>query len=203
MFRSVIAFLFPSVPAVFHSDYPLGDSVERLRGALDSTVDEPIFRSTMTGDVSDDHVQLARAILSGGETDRVHFFGSFRETNQGVVLSGHFTMSKWPKAYELFALGFAALLAAVCVVGSVLGIVMMVLGVTRFSAEVVYGPPAGLGFLALGVGNLKLQQWFARNDIPWLSRTITAALTLPEKHPQPKPRRESWLRKRFLDLAGQ
>ena len=81
--------------------------------------------------------------------------------------------------------------------------VLVALGTVSGQATVWWGSFFGLGFIALGAGGLKLSQWFTRNDVPWLSRIITAALTLPEKLPPPKPQKAGWLRSRFLDLTGQ
>lgn len=190
--RSIIAFLFPSVPAVFASDYSLAASVERLRAAMPGSFAERFTRSTMTGTVSADRVRLTRIIPFVGNSYCPHFFGSFRETGQGVVLSGCFTMSQWVKTFMALWLGFAVFWTVVVILGTVSG-----------RATVWWGPFFGLGFIALGVGGLKLSQWFARNDVPWLSTTITAALTLPEKLPPPEPQKASWLRGRLLDLTGQ
>ena len=189
---SISAFLFPSVPAVFASDYPLAESVERLRGIFPASFSERFTRSTAQGVVTEQQVRLARIIPFVGNSYRPQFFGSFQQTEQGVVLSGHFTMARWVKVYAGFGIGFAVFWTALVILGTLLG-----------RATVWWGPFAGLGFVALAVASLKWSQWFSHGDVPWLSRTISRALTTPDKWPAEPPPRAGWLRKRFLGLAGQ
>ena len=189
---SITAFLFPSVPAVFPSDYSLAESVERLR---DLTVDDfsRFFRtSPANGTVTEEWVHLARLTPLSSNYYRPQFFGSFQQTAQGVVLSGRFTMAKWAKVYTGLGLGFAACCGTLMFVGMLFG------GPSKW-----WGLPIGPGFIALGVGVQKLNQWMAHNDVPHLSRTIARALTTPDKWPAEEPPKPGWLRKRFFQLAGQ
>lgn len=192
MIGTVSAFLFPSTPADFPSDYPLDEAVQRLRSATVWDFEWSFTRSVMEGVVGADKVRLSRVILFYGNSSRPLFTGSFRPQGGGTVLSGSFAMSKWARASTSFALGFAIFLAALVTLGTFLG-----------GASIWWAPFAGLGFIALLVGNLKFCHWLARKDIRWLSQTISQALTTPEKLPPPAPQEVSWLRKRFLHLAGQ
>ena len=189
---SISAFLFPSVPAVFVSDYPLAGSVERLSGIVLVPFAGRFTRSTAQGVVTEQRVRLARLIPFVGNSYRPQFFGSFQKTEQGVVLSGHFTMARWVKVYAGFGIGFTVFWTALVVLGTLLG-----------RATVWWGPLAGLGFVVFAVASLKWSQWLSRGDVPWLSQVIGRALTTPDKWPAEPPSQPSRLRRWFLDFAGQ
>ena len=81
--------------------------------------------------------------------------------------------------------------------------IMVCIGTLAGKASVWWAPLPGLGFFAAGVVVLKLGQWFARNDIVWLSNVITRALTAPDKLPPPTPREPGWVERKFHEAAGQ
>ncbi len=183
--------LFPTVPAVFPSDYPLAESIFRLREATVESSFDAMFRQAALGGVAE-RVWLTRSIPFVGTSNRPRFLGSFQQRARGVVLSGNFGTPPLNKVGTLLSLGFVLCVEIQVCIGALAG-----------RTTVWWVPLPGLGFVALGVGSLKLGQWFARNDVAWLSDVITRALTAPDKLPPPAPRQPGWLERKFHGAAGQ
>jgi hypothetical protein len=151
----------------FLSDFPLAESVARLRAAVVPTHLRAQFRlgSSAVGWVSASRVDLQRVIPFVGNAFKQHFFGSFTEHGGRVVLTGVFTMPPGVKA--LLALAFG------------LGAVFAVLAFTRFLGPRPEEGYVGLAVVAIMAGGAVLVQFgraLAGNDPAWLAEFIRRAL---------------------------
>jgi hypothetical protein len=93
------------------------------------------------------------------------FIGRFESRSDGVVLAGRFTMQWLVKAF--MSVWFGAIL---------LGALVAVPALLAHGQPLAWGLLALPAFLAAGVAIVWLGQWFARNDVAWLSAIIRAAL---------------------------
>ena len=166
MIRWLWQLLYGSTPAEFRSAYGLVESVERLRAATKRSVFSALGETTAVGRVTVERVRLQRVIPMVGNSFKPFFIGRFEERGGAVVLTGKFTMLGFVKVFMTFWLGMTALVAVAVLLGS--------LG--------PLGPHAGffrlqpLLMMAAGIGVVAAGQWFARNDVAWLSGVIERAL---------------------------
>ncbi len=192
MSNAFLDWLFPTVPAKFVSRYPLEESVERLRAATVTRTTAALFRQQAYGTVTVGKVNLRRLIPFVGNQFAPRFEGSFRDGPANVVLIGHFTAPGWTKAYSFAPIAFSA----------VFGVLFCLAALLQPSLQTVWAVLVLPGFAALGIASTKLNQFFTRNDVAWLSQVINGALGEPVLRPNAPPRL-GWLKKSFLDLAGQ
>ena len=187
-----LAFLFLSVPATFPSDYPLAESIERLRTVCMSSRTDAWWHGMAVGRVNEDAVWLERPFGLTLDQSGLRFIGSFRFDERGVILSGQFDVSEWVRVRETLGLGCTGLMTAL------VGICAVVK-----PAEAWRMPFAGLGVIALMMAGMKLNRWLARNDVGWLSEIVEEALTHPDKLPNHTPEKPGWLIEKFHGWAGQ
>jgi hypothetical protein len=169
MIRSLGNLLYGSTRAEFKSAFGLDESVARLRQATKRSVFSVWAEQAATGPVSESKVRLQRVIPLVGNSFKPFFIGRFEVRNGAVYLSGRFTTLAFTKVFMTFWLAAVALAAIAFVVRAV---------ETRGAQSA--GALATLGMFAGGVLVVALGKWFARNDVPWLSSVIRAALQSPD-----------------------
>ncbi len=162
--------LFGSIPAEFTSDFSMEESVERLRAVVKRSIFQALFEEAGVGKVTANRVSLQRVIPMVGNSFKPFFIGSFRTRGQRVVLSGRFTVLPLVKVFMAFWFGDLGLMIVVA------GIPLLIAGNPNGALAFLFL----LGFTALGYGMVRLGQWFARNDLAWLSALIRRALVKEE-----------------------
>jgi hypothetical protein len=164
---TLYSFLFRSIPAEFRSDYPLEESVERIRAVVKPL---HLIKEAAAGNVRQGRVWIWWSTLFGSPF-KPTFIGSFHEKSGQVVLAGAFTLDFGSKAILTFGFGLIGLIAVLDVI----------VGAGRG-----YVPKPELQFLAfaLGFGLDCLGQWMSRNDVTWLSAVIRRALSKNADHLQ-------------------
>jgi hypothetical protein len=192
-----IPFVFGSIPARFESDFSLEESMERLQAAVQSSIFHAMFEHAMFGKVSESKVSLQRVIPLVGNSFKPFFRGYFHEEGNRVILDGKFTVYPLIKVFLGLWLALAGAFAvAACVEwfrGDPDGIIKAVVGL------------AMIGFFVALIG---LGQWFARNDVAWLSSRIAEALRQREScaksvaAQQPSHSRPLWVAEGLLGLGA-
>jgi hypothetical protein len=158
--------LFGSTPAEFASDFPLEESVERLRAEVAPLLTAGLrFRQCAAGRVSTSGVSLCRVIPLHRNPFQPFFIGTFDESEGKVVLKGAFTLH--PAVKTLMSLWLVYSAVWVVVVG------MAVLAPRPGLLLALFGVLVSLA----GVGVAKLGQAWAGNDPAWLSAVIQRALS--------------------------
>jgi hypothetical protein len=182
MFRWVRSLLYESAPAEFRSVYSIDESVRRL-SAVTSRWRFSLGETQAVGKVSAGSVRLQRVIPMVRNGFKPFFVGRFETREGGTVLTGHFGMSVFTKIFMTFWLGMVALF-------SVAFLTAYFRSPNTNSAWLPAGP---LFMLVAGLGLVRLGQWFARNDVAWLSGVITRALDASGGAvlPQPEPDSQS------------
>jgi hypothetical protein len=163
---TLISFLFRSIPAEFQSDYPLEESVERLRAVV-----KPFFHNfpllkEATGKIRQDRVSIRR-MTPIGSSFKPSFIGSFHEKAGQVVLSGAFTLHFFTKAILICGLPFIGLMAVLI---AIFAAVEGYLPKPEFTIPAFALLPFWLAVECLG-------QWLSRDDLTWLSTVIRRALS--------------------------
>ena len=95
----VFNFLFGSVPVQFPSDFPLAESVARLRARTKRSVFLSLFERSAAGPVTESRVLLQRVIPFFGNSFKPVFVGAFTQSHGRVVLEGRFTMLLFTKVF--------------------------------------------------------------------------------------------------------
>ena len=163
--RTIFEWLFRSQPATFRSDYSLNGSMDRLRGITSDYWSAPWRRSSnMVGSVEAGWVNLQRVRLFVGNRMNPHFVGHLRETENGVVLKGRFTLGGGIKVI----IGLSLVVEFLFFIGFIHS--------ARLPTD-WWVPGIFLGVIILKVVRLRVKPWFPRSDVSWLSKTITSALT--------------------------
>jgi len=190
MFKVIWNRIYGSTPAVFESGYDLEESVRRLKDATVSSIwPSLIIKEVMYGSVSAKRVSLCHLSSPGGYFDdsfsrnmvgkssyEPYFYGSFRQTEQGVILVGQFTSSLGEKIWSAIATCLTLLL-------------------TIYMGWIFLNSPVWwlfLIFLGIVLGNFYKSYYYAQQpleDITWLTKKINDALSAPEKSDPPF----SWL----------
>jgi hypothetical protein len=160
-----IPFVFGSIPARFESDFSLEESLDRLQSAVSTSVFHAMTEQAMVGTVSVSRVSLRRDIPLVGNSFKPFFRGSFHEAGKCVALEGRFTVLPIIKLFLALCLVFAAVFVAIACVAVFRGDPD---GVSKFRFSLLMV----LAFVFITF----FGQWFARNDIDWLSRRIASAL---------------------------
>jgi hypothetical protein len=153
---TLFSYLFRPLPAEFRSEYPLEESVERLRAAVKPSI-FPLHAAV--GKVRQGRVSIWRPF--GFNT----FVGSFREKSGHVVLAGAFTFdlpSFLSRAIGIFGLGFFWFLAVLDAFPESERIVAIVALAFAFGVECL---------------DCLLGHWSSRTDVIWLSSLIRRALS--------------------------
>jgi len=161
----VFNFLFGSVPVQFPSDFPLAESVARLRARTKRSVFVSLFERSAAGPVTESRVRLQRVIPFFGNSFKPVFVGAFTQSHGRVVLEGRFTMFLFTKVFMTIWLSFA-----------------LVWTILAESLSVAHDGPrslplVGLVFLAAGIGFIRGCWWLSRNDMAYLTSVIRSALS--------------------------
>jgi len=162
--------IFPNVPARFHSDFSISESVARLSAAIQSPFSSLTFARTV-GRVNAAKVTLWRVQPTFRNSFKPVFVGRFRDDAGGVVLEGRFTLFASSKAFMTIWLGAALLITAYSVFLS--GVVAIVNRDWRAFAFV----PIGFAFFGVGVAFVRLCWGLSRSDVDVLSHRIRSALS--------------------------
>ncbi len=157
--------LFGSYPKTFESSYDFEESVRILQAATKRSVFLSLFSQNAVGRVSAERVSLQRVIPFVGNSFKPFFVGRFERNNGKVVLEGHFTMHFLAKIFMSIWFGFIIFWIALAT--------YQVITTGKGDWQL---PFFGLGLFLAGLVFVLIGKWFARNDIAWLSRVITAAL---------------------------
>ena len=165
MLTKVFDSLFGNVPVQFPSDFPLSESVARLRERTKRSVFVSLFERSAAGPVTESRVRLQRVIPFFGNSFKPIFVGAFTQSHGRVVLQGRFTMFLFSKVFMTTWLSFAL----------VWTILAESLSVARDGPRSL--PLVGLVFFAVGIGFIRGCWWLSRNDIAYLTSVIRAALS--------------------------
>jgi hypothetical protein len=163
--RRILAVLFGSIAADFHTAQSIDEAVSQLRSATTRSVLQSMVRESACGTVTADAVSLQRVIPFVGNSFKPFYIGRFESHGGSTVLRGAFTMSRSVKVFMSFWFGF-------CLIWTLLATAI----VLKEPTEVWFLPFAGLGMLAAGALIVQLGKWFARNDQAFLSQVIRQAL---------------------------
>ena|SRR5438552_5370954 len=168
MIRSALNYLYGDVPARFLSAFSLSESVARLRARTKRSVFASLLHESAVGPVGESRVRLQRVIPLFGNSFKPIFVGAFHHEHGRVVLEGRFTMFLFSKIFMTTWLTFAlvwTILAA-----------LSVLRALRGEAMAALPPLFGIGFFVFGIALVRTSWWLSRNDIPYLTSVIQAAL---------------------------
>ncbi len=157
--------LFGRYPKTFESTYDFEESVRILQVATKRSVFSSFLSQNAVGRVSVERVSLQRVIPFVGNSFKPFFVGQFGRRNGKVVLEGHFTMHLFTKIFMSIWFGFV-----------ILGIVLTTYQVIAEGKGDWQLPFFEVGLFFAGFVLVLIGKWFARNDIAWLSRVISAAL---------------------------
>lgn len=166
MLRWFLNFLYGSTAAEFESVFSIEESIARLSAATKTSVFKAISHQAAVGSVNDKKVSLQRVIPFVGNSFKPIFVGSFRCVGSKTVLLGHFTMHWVVKAFLTFWFGFCALWTILATSAAIAD-----------PRSAWFAPIFGIGLFAAGVALVRVGQWFARNDIDWLSSLISKVLS--------------------------
>jgi len=158
--------LFGSYPKTFESSYDFEESVRLLKAATKRSIFSSFLSQNAVGRVSVERVSLQRVIPFVGNSFKPFFVGRFERKNGRVVLEGHFTLHFFTKIFMAFWFGFVIFWTAFAT--------YQVIAEGKGDWKL---PFFGAGLFLAGSGFVVIGKWFSRNDIAWLSRVITAALT--------------------------
>jgi hypothetical protein len=169
--RTLLGFLYGSVPAEFKSAYGLTESVTRLKAATRRSAFSVMGQQAAAGPVSESRVRLQRVIPMMGNSFKP-FFGRFEVRADAVYLTGRFTMLGLIKTFMTLWLGGVLAIA-------------IAFTVHRINTPGSEWLPAlaGFGMFGGGVAVVGFGKWLARNDPPWLSDKIRTALGSPSADP--------------------
>ena len=168
MIRTLLGFIYSSIPAEFKSTYGLTESVTRLRAATRRSAFGVLGQQAAAGPVSESRVRLQRVIPMVGNSFKPFFFGRFEVRGEEVYLTGRFTMLGLVKAFMTF--WFGSVLA--------FGVALAIYAINIHGGHWL---PAlsGLVMFGAGVGLVGFGKWLARNDVAWLSNIVRTALGAP------------------------
>ncbi len=169
MFRWFIKMIYGSTLITFNSSYNLPKSVVRLRTATSTANSFSLRQSSATGVVTEQKVTLQRSIPFVGNSFKPYFVGRFSNNNGQVVLIGQFTMHWYVKIFLSIWFGFLSLIT---VLGLFATITIKQNQATGWQFALFCVGMFGAGTLLVWSG-----QWFARQDIAWLSSIIQKALS--------------------------
>jgi hypothetical protein len=176
MLTRVFNFLFGNVPVQFPSEFPLSESVARLRARTKRSIFVSLFERSAAGPVTESRVRLQRVIPFFGNSFKPIFVGAFMQSHGRVVLQGRFTMFLFTKVFMTIWLSFALVWAILAEVVSV------ALDGPRSL------PLVGFVFFAAGIGFIRACWWLSRNDMAYLTSVIQRALSRESsRDPMPGP----------------
>jgi len=188
MLTRIFNFLFGNVPVRFPSEFPLSESVARLRARTKRSVFVSLFERSAAGPVTESRVRLQRVIPFFGNSFKPIFVGAFTQRHGRVVLEGRFTMFLFSKVFMTIWLSFA-LVWAILAEFVVLRTVSKDPGRLGEGAMALSFPLVGLVFFAAGIGFIRGCWWLSRNDMAYLASVIRSALSpAPPGNPMERPR---------------
>ncbi|MBN3786750.1 hypothetical protein [Burkholderia sp. Ac-20353] len=176
--------LYPSIPARFASSYSVDESVQRLHAVIKPSVLSCLLPPTqaVVGRVTERSVRLQRVIPFYGNSFKPCFMGTFEQHDGKVVLDGRFTMFTPIKIFMTFWLASATVGCLLLLAHAVFGVARMRAGAADALCE---SPASYQGFIpiaiavalpAAGVGFIKFGWWLSKNDIAYISGSITSTL---------------------------
>ena len=176
MFRRVFNFLYGDVSASFPSDFPMSESIARLRARTERSIFSSLFHESAAGPVGESRVRLQRVIPLFGNSFKPIFVGAFQQSHGRVVLEGRFTIFLFSKIFMTAWLTLALVwtIIAACVV---LRTVHNDPGRLGEGTLALLFPLFGLVFFAAGIGFIRGSWWLSRNDMGYLSSVIRSALS--------------------------
>jgi len=180
MFKLIWNRIYGSTPAVFESAYDLEESVRRLQAVTVSPLKSSLME-VMYGEVRDEHVSLRRLSAPESYLDDIfsrnirfnlepYYYGSFQQTEQGVILMGKFSMSLGEKIWIHFL--FSLFLYSI------------INGMFQLRYNNWWNNLYLLGYVFAILAYFNTLYFFAKKppeDIPWLMKKISEALSAPEK----------------------
>jgi len=185
MVRNIFSFLFGEIPYSLKSDYPLEESISRLKEATKDSLWQSWSNENAVGKVSNSGIRLQRVIPKFGNSFKPTFVGKLVARNGMVKLEGKFTMFLFTKFFMTFWLAFAAFWT----IGA--SIKLQEVWATnpgRFESQpiLMFFPLLGLGLLIIGVVLLKGGWKLSSGDIDYLKQVFETALTSDSKHTEIK-----------------
>ena len=175
MLTRIFNFLFGNVPVRFPSEFPLSESVARLRARTKRSVFVSLFERSAAGPVTESRVRLQRVIPFFGNSFKPIFVGRFEHSHGRVILQGRFTMFLFSKIFMTAWLGFAVVLTIIAAAAT-LHTVMRSDANPEQDLMTLLFPLVGIGFFLAGVAFVRGCWWLSRSDIPFLTSVIQAAL---------------------------
>jgi hypothetical protein len=159
-----------SDPLELESAFSLAESVERLKAATGTSFFSGLTRERTTGTVRESRVSLQRTIPMVGNSFKPFFQGRFVQKDGRIFLVGRFAIHWAVRAFMTLWFSGLVLIGLLATIAP---------GTTQKGARVpmLLGVP---GMICLGLGLIRLGQWFARNDASWLEKMIRRALTPSE-----------------------
>jgi hypothetical protein len=176
MFRRVFNLLYGDIPASFPSQFPMSESVARLRARTERSIFSSLFHESAAGPVGESRVRLQRVIPLFGNSFKPIFVGAFQQSHGRVVLEGRFTMFLFSKIFMTAWLTFA-LVWTIMAAWVVLRTVRDDPGRLGDGTLALLFPLIGLGFFVVGIGFIRGCWWLSRNDMAYLTSVIQKALS--------------------------
>lgn len=175
LIKGIFNALYGDVPARFSSEFPLTESVARLRERTGRSIFASLFHESAVGPVTESRVRLQRVIPFFGNSFKPIFAGAFRQKQGRVFLEGRFTMFLFSKVFMTIWLTFALMWTIVAVL-VVLRVVRDDPGRLGGGSATLLFPIIGLGFFVVGIVFIRFCWWLSRSDIAYLSSVIQQAL---------------------------
>jgi hypothetical protein len=166
MFRHCVNLFYGKVPIQFVSQYSVEESVARLSAVVKPSILCAVMEQCAVGSVTQKEVCIQRVIPFIRNSWKPYFYGSFMMVGDAVILKGVFSYSKSMQVVMTLWFGFLILW-------------ILTASITALSKSPSDFLPMQFGFVMLlfGITIVSLGKCFARNDIVWLSRVITKALS--------------------------
>jgi len=175
MIKRFFNFLYGDIPVRFPSDFPMSESVLRLRERTKRSVFSSLFRQAAVGPVTESRVRLQRYVPWFGNSFKPIFVGRFCYNQGRVVLEGRFTMFLFSKVFASIWLAFALLWTILAAFAVLKGAGRTPTGSQQDLVALLI-PLGGVLFFLAGIGFIRGCWWLSRNDIPFLESVIRGAL---------------------------
>ncbi len=188
MLRRFFAFLYGDVAVSFRSDFPMSESVVRLRGGTGRSIFSSLLREAVVGRVSESRVRLQRVQPFFSNGFKPIFAGAFRRHQGRVVLAGRFTMLLFSKVFITVWLTFALVWTAMAA-WAALNAAGDRPPKSGPEAAVLLVPLIGVAFCLGGIAFARCCWWLSRNDINVISAVIQQALSREASPPALERRR--------------
>jgi len=175
MIKRFFSFLYGDIPAQFQSDFPLRESVQRLRDRTRRSVFSSLFRQGAVGPITESRVRLQRHVPWFGNSFKPIFVGRFYHSQGRVVLEGRFTMFLFSKVFMTVWLAFALVWTILAALAALKGAGQNPAG-SQHDLVGLLIPLGGVLFFLAGIGFVRGCWWLSRNDMAFLESVIRGAL---------------------------